>query len=137
MHYFAWLQMSSCLSSDLKLVFIIFFHFFIFHQLIALQKTMKNVFISSEKLFLFTRYSNFCISVFPSFFLSATAFQVDPRKILKVYDVINCLNKKLITHSVWYLEKKIRSDIETLFIDKDINKEHFYGKIMQNMCTKI
>ena len=31
------------------------------------SKTMKMFFISSKKLFSFSRYSNFCISVFPSF----------------------------------------------------------------------
>ena len=36
----------------LKLVSAIFYHIFIFHQMIALQK-LKNVFISSKKLFLF------------------------------------------------------------------------------------
>ena len=37
------------------------------HQMIALQKLWKMFFISSKKLFAFSRYSNFCISVFPSF----------------------------------------------------------------------
>ena len=34
------------------------------------------------------------------------------KKNLKVYDVINSLNKNLLTHFVWYLEKEIRSDID-------------------------
>ena len=38
-----------------------------FHQMIALQKLWKMLFISSKKLFSFSRYSNFCISVLPSF----------------------------------------------------------------------
>ena len=42
----------------------------------------------------------------------------------------------LITHFVWYLEKEKRHGIETLYIDRVLNKEHLYGKIMQNMCTK-
>ena len=37
----------------------------------------------------------------------------------------------LITHFVWYLEKEKRYDIETLSIDRVLNKENFYGKIMQ------
>ena len=37
---------------------------------------------------------------------------------------------------VWYLEKEIRCDIETLPIDRELNKKHFYGKIMQKMCLK-
>ena len=54
-------------SFNLKLVSAIFYQIFISHQLIALPKLWKMLFISSKKLFLFSRYSNFCISVFPSF----------------------------------------------------------------------
>ena len=35
---------------------------------------------------------------------------------LEVYDAINCLNRNLITHFAWYLEKERRYDIETLAI---------------------
>ena len=51
----------------LKLVSDIFYQICTFHQLIALQKTWKMFFISPKKLFPFSRYSNFCISIFPSF----------------------------------------------------------------------
>ena len=54
---------------------------------------------------------------------------------LKVYDVINCLNQNL-THFDSYLEKEKRYDIKTMSIDRTLNKEHFYGKMMQKMCTK-
>ena len=71
-------------KSYLKLVSAIFYQFFIYHQIIALQKIWKIFFISSKKLFSFSRYSSFCIFVFPIFFsLSAIALAVDPRKILK------------------------------------------------------
>ena len=104
-------------------------------------KTTKNV-ISSKKLFSFSRHSSFSIFVFPSFCpcqpllqrLIQDWYKVDTNLI--VYDVINCLNKNIITHFVWYLEKEIRCDIETLSIDRVLNKEHFYRKIMQKMCTK-
>ena len=43
---------------------------------------------------------------------------------LKAYDVINCL------------EKEKRYNNETLPIDRVLNTEHFYGKIMLKMCTK-
>ena len=49
----------------LKLVSVIFYQFFIFHQMIARWKVF---FISSKRLFSFSRYSDFCIFVFPSFF---------------------------------------------------------------------
>ena len=52
---------------DLKLVSTIFYQIFIFQQMIALQKLRNMFFISSLKLFLFSRYSNFSIFVFPSF----------------------------------------------------------------------
>ena len=37
---------------------------------------------------------------------------------------------------VWYFAKKKMYDIETLSIHKVLNKDHFYGKIMQKMCLK-
>ena len=52
---------------------------------------------------------------------------------LTVYDVINCLNKNLITYFVWYLEKEKKYGIETLFIDRVLKKEQFYGKIIHKM----
>ena len=98
--------------------------------MIALQKMWKMFFILSKKLFSF-KFLCFCLPLF--FSQSAIALEVDPRKI---YDVINWLSKNLITHFVWYLEKEIGCDIETLSIIRVSNKEHFYGKIMQKMCTK-
>ena len=50
----------------LKLVSVIFYHIFIFLPNDSPSKTAKNIFISSKKLFLFLRYSNFC-NFFPSF----------------------------------------------------------------------
>ena len=46
----------------------------------------------------------------------------------KVYDVINCLNKKLQNSFIWYLGKEKSYDIEILSIDRVLNEEHFYGK---------
>ena len=40
------------------------------------------------------------------------------------------------TVQIWYLEKEKSYDMETLAIDRVLNKEHFYGKSMQKMCTK-
>ena len=50
----------------LKVVSAIFYQIFIFHQMIAFQKLRKMFFISSKKLFSFSRYLNFYISVSPS-----------------------------------------------------------------------
>ena len=44
---------------SLKLVSAIFYQIFISHQMIALQKLWKLFFISSKKLFLFSRYLSF------------------------------------------------------------------------------
>ena len=49
---------------------------------------------------------------------------------LNVDDVRFCLNKDLITHFVWYLEKEKRYDIETLPIDRVLCKEDFHAEIM-------
>ena len=93
-------------------------------------------FISSRKLFSFLRY---LIAIFlssPLLFPVSHFFREWFKKNLKVYDVIICLNKNLITLFVWYLQKEIRCDIETLSIDSILNMEHFYVKVMQKMCTK-
>ena len=39
-------------------------------------------------------------------------------------------------HFVWYLEKEKSYDIETLSIDRVLNKEHFDRKIIQKMYAK-
>ena len=49
---------------------------------------------------------------------------------------MNCPNKNLITHFVLYLKKEKQYDIETLSINRVLNKEHLHGKVMQKMCTK-
>ena len=69
------------------------------------SKIMKNVF-SSKKLFSSLRYLNFCIFVFPSFFQVSHCFRGWSKKNLKTDDVIDCLNKNLITHFVDNLRKK-------------------------------
>ena len=108
---------------------------FISDQVIVLQK-LKMFFISSKKLFSFSRYSNFCISVFPFFPSVSHCFRCWSKINFKVDDVINFLTKNLITHFVWYLEKGKKYDIETFSIDRVLNQEHFYWKVMQKMCTK-
>ena len=90
----------------LKLLSAICCQIFIFHQMVVLQKLWKMFFISSKKLFSFSRYSNFCdfsfsrylnffIFVFPSFFPCQPLLWSWYKKNLKIYDVINCLNKNL------------------------------------------
>ena len=120
-------------SFPLKLVSAIFIKFLFFHQMIALQKLWKMLFISSKKLFSFSRYSFF---YFCSFLPVGHCFRASSKLNLKAHDVINCLNKNSITHFIRYLEKEKEYDIETLPIDGVSNKEHFCRDIMQKMWRK-
>ena len=54
-------------ACSLKLLSTIFYQIFISFQMIALQRLWKMFFISSKNFFSFSRYSNFYISIFPSF----------------------------------------------------------------------
>ena len=133
-----WLVTKFCIARSVKrilartifLVSATFIKFLFFPRIIALQKLWKMVFISSKELFSFSRYSFFCISVL-SFFSTCWPLLRGWSKVnFKVHDVINCLSKSSRTHSVWYLEKEERYDIETLSIDGVSDKEQFYRKIM-------
>ena len=98
----------------LKLVSAILNQIFVFHQMIALQKLWKMFFISFKKLFRSRDIQIFVFSSSPLFLPVSHCFRGWSKKNLKVYEVINCLNKNLITYFVWYLEKEKRYDIETL-----------------------
>ena len=113
-----------------------FYQIFIFHQMIALQNLWKMFFISTKKLFSFSRHSNFCIFVFPSFFSVSHCFRGWSKKSLKVYEAISSLNKNLITNFVWYLVKEKSCGIGNLSIDRELNKEHFYKKIYRKCAPK-
>ena len=125
-----------CQTLSLKLVSTIFYQIFLF--------TKWEPFKKYEKCFLFHLKSSFCswdIQIFvfsptPYSFPVSHCFRGWSKENLKTFDFINCLNKNLITHFVWYLEKKRMCDIETLSIDRELNKEHFDEKIMQKMYTK-
>ena len=100
------------------------------------SKTMKNVFYLFWKAY-FIPFSEIFVFSSSPLFLPVSHWGRGCLKInLKVYDVIKCLNKNLITHFVWYLGKEKRYDIGTLSIDRVLNKEDFFGKIMQKMCIK-
>ena len=73
--------------------------------MIDLQKLWKMFFISSTVKGSF-RSLDIQISVFPLFFSVSHCFRAWSKINLKVYDVINWLNKNLITHFVWYLTKE-------------------------------
>ena len=119
----------------LKLVSAIFIKFLFLHQMIALQKLWKMFFFLSKKLFSFSKYSNFCISVLP-FFLPVSHWRGWSKTNLKVRDTINCLNKNSITCFVGYLGREKRYGIESLSIDGVSDKGHFYRKIVHNICSE-
>ena len=87
------------------------------------------LFISSEKFFSFLRCLNFCISVFPSFFSVRYCFRGWLEINLEVYGIINCVTFHLIS---W--EGK-RYDIETLSIDRVLNKEVFFMGKSCGVCA--
>ena len=130
-----WCKDWFCPLFSLKLASAIFYHIFIFHQMKNVEKwkLWKMFFISSKKLFSFLRYSNYVFPSSPLFFPVSHCFRGWSNKNLKVYDIINCLNTDFITHFVWYHEKEIRCDIETLTIDRVLNKEHFYGGLSKSL----
>ena len=113
----------------------------IFYQFVFLTKWQP--FKNYEKCFLFHLKSSFRsrdIQIFvflssPLFLPVSHCFRGWSKINLQVYDII-CINKNLITHFVWYLEKEKRYDMETLPIDRVLNKEHFPWKIMQKMFIR-
>ena len=68
-------------------------------------------FISTKKLFRSWDTEIFVYLAFLLFHPVSYWFRGCLKINLKVYDVINCLSKNLITHFVWYLEKEKRYDI--------------------------
>ena len=78
----------------------------------------------------------FVYASFPYFLPVSHCFRSWFKKNLKVYGVIKCLNKTLITH-VWYLEKEIRCVIETLPIDRVLNTTFLWKKHTENVHQKV
>ena len=77
--------------------------------MIALQKPIKMLFISSKKLFSFSRYSIFVFLNPLLFFPVGHCFKASSKINLKVYEVINGLNN---------LQKEKRYDTEILSINR-------------------
>ena len=101
------------------------------------SKIMKNVFLFYLKSSFPSR--DIQIFVFPSstLFLSVShCFRGWSKINLEIHGVINCLRNNVITYFVWYLEKEKSYDIETLSIDRVLNKKSFNGKIMQKLGSE-
>ena len=122
--------------SSLKLVSTIFIKFLFFHQMIVLQKLWKMILFHLKSSFRSRDIQIFVFLSFPFFLPVGYCFtrwlKINP----KVHDAINCLSKNSIKHFVSYLEKERRYDIEPLSIGGVSDKEYFYRKIMQKMCSK-
>ena len=71
-------------------------YFLFFQQMIAFQKLWTMVLISSKKLFSFSRYSNFCIFLLPSFSPCWPLLSAWSKINVKAYGAINCLNCLLV-----------------------------------------
>ena len=96
-----------------------------------------------EKWFLFHLKSSFRSRdiqtfVFPSSQLFSTVnncFRVWSKITFKIYDVMNCLNKNLITYCVWYHEKGKK--VWHWNLVHWYNKEHFMGKSCRECAPKV
>ena len=92
-------------------------------------------FISSKKLIRSEDIQVFVFLFSPSFSPVSHCFRGWSKKNHKVYDVITSVNKNVATILLDIIEKRKSCEIETS-IDKELNKEHFYGKVTHILCTK-
>ena len=111
----------------------IFYHFFIFHQAIALQKLWKMFFLFHLKSFF--RSQDIQVFVFPSsplFLRVSHCFRAWSKINLQVYNVISCLNMNLknILFDILRMKKGmtlklcplIEYQIRNIFIGKSYRK---------------
>ena len=120
----------------LRLVCVHYSHQFFFLPNDSPSKTVKCFLFHLKCSFRFWGIQIFVFLSFRHFLPVGDCLREWSKINLKVYDIINCLNKNSIIHFVWYLEKETRYDIETLSTDGVLDKENFYGKIIQEMCRK-
>ena len=110
--------------------------FFIFFSKLYPLDNYEKCF-SSKKLFLFLRYSNFCISVFPNFLPVRHCFKNWSKINLKVYDVISCLNKNLIVHFFVMLGRKRGMTLKLCQLLGYYVRNIFIKKHAKNMNQKL
>ena len=117
----------------------IFYQLFLFHQMTALQKLWKMFFISCKNIFCSQDIQIFVFLSSSLFFPVSHCFRSWFKKNLKFYGVIICLNKSLITHFVWYLEKEIWCVIETLSTGRVLNiyGTFLWGKSCRKCAPKV
>ena len=78
------------------------------------SKTMTCFLFHLKSSFHFGDIQVFVFTSSPLFLLVTHCFLAWSKINVKVYYVVNCLNKNLVTHFVWYLEKEKSYNIETL-----------------------
>ena len=106
------------------------------HPIIALKKLWKILFVSSKKLFSFSRYSHFCISILTSFSFCQPLLEMTEDKSQSLW--CHQLAKQEFKNTYCLiLEKEARSDIEIWSSDAALSKKHFYGKSMQKCAPKV
>ena len=112
---------------------------FIFSPKSSPSKTTTNVFLFHRKSSFHSRdIQIFVFASSPLFIPFSHCFRGCSKINLKVYDIINCLNKNLITQFVSYIEKEKRYDNENLSTDIGLNKEHFlWENHAENMLQKL
>ena len=95
--------------------------FFIFSPNCSPYKFWKMYFIHIKCCFRPQDIQVFVFLSSPLFFSVGHYFREWMKINLKVFAVMNCLNKNLVTHFVWYLEKGKRYGIETLSTERVFN----------------
>ena len=124
-----WAQKSAILKACVRY----FLSNLYFSQNDSTSKTMKNVYLFHLKSSFRSRDIQIIVFPFPPLFSPVShCFGGWYKKNLKVYDDINCLNKKL-THFVWYLEKKLKlisSLFRTKYIEKKVNLQLLFLPIV-------
>ena len=93
-------------AASLKLVSAILYQIFISHQMTSLKKYEKWLLFYLKSSFRSRDIQFFVFLSSPLFLPVSHCFRGWWKINLKVCDIINCLNKNLITHLVWYLKKE-------------------------------
>ena len=93
-------------AASLKLVSAILYQIFISHQMTSLKKYEKWLLFYLKSSFRSRDIQFFVFLSSPLFLPVSQCFRGWWKINLKVCDIINCLNKNLITHFVWYLKKE-------------------------------
>ena len=120
------------LNEGLKACAHYFFSKFYFSLNNSPSKTIENAKILKRS-FCYRDVQIFAFSSPPLFPLISYCFRDFSKMNLKVYDVINCSNKNLITHFVWYLEKEKRYGIKTLSVDRIFLWKSHAENVHQNL----